>query len=204
MAVFISGTPVAAQNQANCRLLCTPQLLVEPTFTVESLARRARVLSAGGEEQPQQRETVFEMIFAVDVPTRLSRLGFTGEAIVVPFTRDNSVDLEFEANIGLIRSDQTGGWVSSHFDIVDKFSPAERPSDRSAYTHKLNFEWDTALALFQKLPEGHWLRDVEVEGSVDHVATGLPKASDRIDGNTFLTGASPWSLSLVMVIPITP
>ena len=204
VAVFVSAIRVAAQSPADCRVLCTPHLLVEPTFTLENLAGRARILTADGEEGRQSRETVFEIIFAVDLPTRLSRLGFTGEAIVVPFTRDNTVELELEANIGLIRSEQTGGWVSSHFDIVDKFSPAERPTDRWAYTHKLNFEWDTALALFHKLPEGHWLRQVELEGSIDYVATGLPKAGHRVDGDTFLSGASPWSFSLVMVIPITP
>lgn len=203
VAVCLSGIPAAAQNQADCRVLCTPQLLIEPTFTVENVARRARVLTAAGEEQRQARETVFEIIFAVDIPTRLPRLGFTGEAIVVPFTRDNAVELEFEANIGLIESERTGGWVSSHFDIVDKFSPAERPRERADYTHKLNFEWDTAVAVFSKLPEGHWLRDVEVEGSLDYIATGLPQAGDRIDGETYLGPASPWSFSLVLVIPIT-
>lgn len=203
VAVWLIAIPAAAQAQAHCRFLCTPQLLIEPTFTIENLARRARVATAAGEKQRQARETVFEIIFAVDIPTRLPRLGFTGEAIVVPFTRDNGVELELEANIGLIRSEQTGGWVSSHFDVVDKFSPAERPTDRAAYTHKLNFEWDTALALFHKLPEGHWLHGVELEGSLDYVATGLPKARDRLDGQTFITAASPWSFSLVLVIPLT-
>jgi hypothetical protein len=203
VAVWLIAVPAAAQARADCRFLCTPQLLIEPTFTVENLAKRARVATAAGEEQRQARETVFEIIFAVDIPTRLPRLGFTGEAIVVPFTRDNAVELELEANIGLIASEQTGGWVSSHFDIVDKFSPAARTGDRSAYTHKLNFEWDTGVAIFNKLSQGHWLRDVELEGSLDYVATGLPKAGDRVDGQTFVTAASPWSFSLVLVIPVT-
>jgi hypothetical protein len=38
------------------------------------------------------------------------------------------------------------------FDVVDKFSPAQRPSDRRAYTHKLNFELDTSVAAFNWLP----------------------------------------------------
>jgi hypothetical protein len=32
------------------------------------------------------------------------------------------------------------GWLTSHFDVVDQFSPAERPDATSAYTHKLDFE----------------------------------------------------------------
>lgn len=203
LAVCLSGVSAAAQGQADCRILCTPQILVEPTVTMENVAQRAHLATMAGEER-QARETVFEMIFAVDLPTRLRRLGFTGEAIVVPFTRNNSVELEFEANIGVITSEQTGGWVSSHFDIVDKFSPAERPRDRAAYTHKLNFEWDTAVAVFSRMPEGHWLRGVELEGSLDYVATGLPRAGDRIDSTTYVTAASPWSFSFVTVIPITP
>ena len=89
-----------------------------------------------------------------------------------------------------MESDQTGGWLSSHFDIVDKFSGAERPDDMRAYTHKLNLELDTAVALFSRLPETNWLHDVEIEGSLDYVATGLPQDASR------------WSFSLVFVIPI--
>jgi hypothetical protein len=45
-----------------------------------------------------------------------------------------------------------------------------------AYAHKLNPELDTSLAIFNWLPEGRWLRRVEIEGSLDYVASGLPEA----------------------------
>jgi hypothetical protein len=97
----------------------------------------------------------------------------------------------------------TGGWVTSHFDVIDTFSPAERPESDSSYTHKLNFELDTALHVFNWLPEGRWLRGVEVEASLDYLATGLPKKGDVFpDGTQFLDDASPWSLSFVFVIPV--
>ena len=178
---LLSATPLFAQ-EPRCRFLCAPTLLVEPTLTIEDLA--------------ETRGSVFETIVAVDIPTKLSRLGFTLEAIMTPFARaeddlrDNAVELESEVNLTWLEPRQTGGWISSHFDVVDKFSPAERPGDRSVYTHKLNFELDTAVALFQRLSKDIWLRDVELETSLDYVATGLPR------------GASPWSLSLVVVIPI--
>jgi hypothetical protein len=203
MAMCLMVIPRSAQAQTGCRVLCAPQLLVEPTFTIDNLTNGTHVVTEGGDAMRKGRESVFELVFAVDIPTALSRLGFTGEAIFIPFTRDNGVELEFEANVDLINAEQTGGWVSSHFDVVDKFSPAERPSDRAAYTHKLNFEWDTAVAMFHRLPENRWLRRVEIEGSLDYVATGLARAGDTIDGDTFVTGASPWSFSLVAVIPIT-
>ncbi|MPZ18768.1 MAG: hypothetical protein GEV06_12760 [Luteitalea sp.] len=123
---------------------------------------------------------------------------------MLPFERDSSPELEFEANFTWLPSAWTRGWVSSHVDVVDKFSKAERPTDRRAYTHKLNLELDTSVALFNWLAEGRWLRDVELEGSLDYVATGLPKAGDRIDGVRFIDDASPWSFSLVFVLPLAP
>ena len=74
------------------------------------------------------------------------------------------------------RSEDTKGWVGSHFDIVDKISPAKRPGDTSSYTHKLNFELD--VNIFNWLPDGNWLRNIELEGSLDYVATvELPSPS---------------------------
>jgi hypothetical protein len=38
-----------------------------------------------------------------------------------------------------------------HFDVVDNFSPAQRPLGRSAYTHKLDFELDTSTSPFNRV-----------------------------------------------------
>jgi hypothetical protein len=56
-------------------MLCAPELKEEPTVTV----------------------TKFEIILALDVDTRLPWLGFTIEAIFLPFDRESTPDLEFEA-----------------------------------------------------------------------------------------------------------
>ena len=177
-----------------------------------------------GQEERAARESVFELIFALDVPTTIPRVGLTLEAIFIPFggtsvhpftgakaaeagrdeIRDNGIEIEAEFNFDLFGTEQTGGWVSSHFDVVDKFSPGKTPRAGSVYTHKLNFEWDTAFHVFNRLPQGHWLRNVEAEVSLDYVATGLPKAGDVIGGERFLNKASPWSLSFVMVVPLAP
>jgi len=214
--------PTAAQ-EGGCRILCAPDLKIEPTVTFENLGTRARV-EVGGVTERTERETIFELIFAVGIPTQIPRVGFTLEAIFAPFKgtsehpftgetaqqvgrdeiRDNLVEIESELNIGLFDEDQTGGWLSSHFDIVDKFSPGELPGDESVYTHKLNFELDTALHLFNWLDEGSWLRNLEAELSVDYLATGLPKAGDVIGGERYLDDASPWSASLVFVMPLAP
>jgi hypothetical protein len=94
--------------------------------------------------------------------------------------------------------------VSSHVDVVDQFSPAHQPRAGSVFTHKLDFEWDTAFHLCNRLPEGHWLRDVEAEVSLDYLATGLPKAGDVLGSERFVQHASPWSLSFVLVMPLAP
>ena len=201
--VLLTPAPGAAQDGDACTVLCAPELKIEPTISFENLGSRARV-EADGVVEETERETVFELLFAVGVPTQIPRVGLTFEAGWAVFSDDNLVELELELNLHLIESDQTGGWLSSHFDIVDKFSPAERPDATSAYTHKLNFELDTALRPFNSLPEGRWLRNLETEVSIDYVATGIPKAGDDFGDVLYLDDESPWSLSLVLVLPLSP
>ena len=228
LLLLVHATPVAAQDSDACFFFCQPELKIEPTWTVENLFNRHRVAEMDGDIQlgveRAQREVVFETILALDIPTEVPRVGFTFETIFIPFAdgsenpftgetagdlgrtsiRDNSPEIEIELNLEWLRSEDTGGWVGSHFDIVDKISPAERPGDASAYTHKLNFELDTAFHAFNWLSTGNWLRNVEIEGSLDYVATGLPRAGDRLGDELFLDDASGWSFSLVFVVPLVP
>lgn len=223
-----SSQSLSAQNQERCRVLCAPELKIEPTFTVENLVRPPVVETLEHDVVTERgratRERVFELIFALDVPTALPRLGMTFEAIFKPFgatdvnpftgssaaeigrsdIRDNGVEIETELNFHLFDVEQTGGWISSHVDVVDQFSPAHQPNAGSVFTHKLDFEWDTALHVFNRLPDGHWLRNVEAEVSLDYLATGLPKAGDVLGGERFVERASPWSLSFVLVMPLAP
>ena len=223
-ALTLATVPAFAQTTPEaCRILCAPALKIEPTVTIENPGRGPRI-EVNGEVERTTPESVFELILALEVPTQLPRLGFTVEAIFVPFgdasvhpftgvgaadlgrgrIRDNGIEFEAEFNITLIDEDQTAGWVSSHFDIVDKFSPGQNPRAGSTYTHKLNFEWDTAFHVFRRLPPEHWLRHVEAELSLDYVATGLPKAGDVLGEERFLDDANPWSLSFVLVFPLAP
>lgn len=225
VAAFAIGLPlqIEAQEAERCLVLCAPELKVEPTLTFENLGKRAR-LESGGAVSESGPETVFEIVVALDVPTQMPRVGLTLEAIVTPFKgteeqpfsgrtaaelgvdeiRDNAVELEGELNVYLVQEDETGGWLSSHFDVVDQFSPGERPNATSTYTHKLDLELDTAVRPFGWLAEGHWLRNAETEVSLDYLATGRPRAGDMIGDELFLDDASPWSLSLVLVLPLAP
>jgi hypothetical protein len=172
VVLFVLALGIRPASAQDCKFLCEPTFLIEPTITFEKDA------------------TVFETIFALDLSTPIPRVGITLEAITKPFNDENEVELENELKLEWLASEQTGGWLSSHFDIVDKFSPAKRTTDQRAYTHKLNLELDTAVAIFSRLPENNWLHDVELEGSLDYVATGLPKDASR------------WSFSIVFVLPI--
>ena len=184
-------------------MLCSPEFYVEPTVTFTNLFGSPRISDAAGTTR-EGREAEFELILSLGLPTRVSWLAFTIEAIFLPFERDSTPQLEFESNFIWLPATKTSGWVTSHVDVVDKFSEAERPGDRRAYTHKLNFELDTSVAIFSWLPEKRWLRGVELEGSLDYVATGLPRRNDVIDGARFVDNASPWSFSLVLVLPVAP
>jgi hypothetical protein len=223
MTALGTAVPASAQQSVSpsCKFLCQPTLLFEPTITIENLARAPRVAKGTDPPERESRDTIFESIVALDVATTVPRLSFTLEAIVHPFVRsdenpftgrtssdlggevrNNPVEIESEINLHWLESEQTKGWVSSHADVVDQFSPAARPRDRSVYTHKLDFELDTAFAIFKTLPEKNWLHDIEVEVSLDYLATGRPKAGDQFGDVRFVDDASPWSLSFVFVIPI--
>lgn len=195
---------LAQGGEPPCRFLCAPEFNVGPNVTITNLFGSPRVTSQDAPPAREGRETEFEVILSVDLPTRLSWFGFTVEASFLPFDRDSTPELEFETNFTWLSAERTGGWLSSHVDVVDEFSPAERPGDRRAYTHKLNVEAAASLAIFNWLPQGRWLRGIELEGSLDYVASGLPKAGDRTNGTRWLDDASPWSLSIVFVIPVAP
>ena len=195
-------SPAWAQEQAPCRFICELEWKVEPTITIENLANRHHVVTPDGVTERVNRERVFETVLALDMETRVPRLGFTVEAIASPFSDDNAIELEFESNFYWLTESMTRGWVTSHFDVVDQFSPAERPDVDRAYTHKLDFELDTALHVFNWLPEGRWLRGVEFETSLDYLATGIPRRGDVFENGTrFVDDASHWSFSFVFVIP---
>lgn len=202
--IAVGAADVSAQEQNGCRFLCAPAFRVEPTITITNVFGSPRVQVDDAPPVRERRETEFEVILSMDLPTRISWFGFTVEAIFLPFDRSSTPEIEFETNFTWLSPDRTRGWLSSHVDVVDKFSEAERPGDRRPYTHKLNLELDTSVALFKWLPEGRWLRGVEVEGSLDYVVTGLPKAGDRVDDVRFIDKANPWSFSIVFVLPIAP
>ena len=84
--LLLVSAPAAAQGEPRCAFLCAPALKIEPTWTIENLGARPSV-EADGQVERAARETVFELIFALDVPTTIPRVGLTLEAIIGPFGR---------------------------------------------------------------------------------------------------------------------
>ncbi len=202
-ATIHDGQEASLHTQAGYTTAADPKARRQP-FACEPGGVHIRAASADGVVTREPRDAEFAVILSLGLPTRLRWLEFTVEAIFLPFDRDSTPELEFETNVVWLPSERTGGWVGSHFDVVDKFSAAERPTDRRAYTHKLNLELDTSVSIFNWLRERRWLRSVELEGSLDYVATGLPKTGDVIDGRRYLDNTSSWSFSLVFVLPVAP
>ena len=126
-ALLLFGLPAApAAAQERCRPFCAPSFKVEPTVTVTNVFRGARIIREDGLATREPGESEFEVILSVGLPTRMSWLEFTVEAIVLPFERESTPELEFEANFVWLSPERTRGWLSSHLDVVDRFSPAER------------------------------------------------------------------------------
>jgi len=115
-----------AQGSDRCRFICDLAWKFEPTITVENLANRHRVATGDGMIERVKRDQVFEIVLALDLETRVPWLGFTAEAMTSPFEDGNEVELEFESNFHWLSESMTRGWVTSHIDVVDQFSPAER------------------------------------------------------------------------------
>jgi hypothetical protein len=200
--------PAAAQDQdAKCFVLCAPEFKIEPTFTWENIIRQPRIAETDSQGNTTvtrpKRERVFETVLAVGIPTTIPRVEFTFEAIVKPFVKGTSPDIETELNLHWLRSEDTDGWVGSHFDIIDKYSRGSRPGTLDGYTHKLNLELDTAIS-FLKWTKKPWLEDIEIEGSIDFMASGVPRAGDRFGNAVYLDNGSRWSFSLVFVLPLAP
>ena len=81
LALVLSVAPVSAQEQVPCRVLCAPEFHVEPTITFANLFGSPRIAGGDGIVTREPRETEFEVILSLGLPTRLPWLEFTVEAI---------------------------------------------------------------------------------------------------------------------------
>ena len=100
----------------------------------------------------------------------------------------------------------TSGWLTLSPYLGDNFSPAQRPTDASAFTHKLDLGVTALIHVFRSLPPAVWMHGVCVFATLDYRATGMPQAGDEVPRGVrvFLTDARPALLIAGLSIPVAP
>ncbi len=120
MAVLVTPRAMAQQPTA-CRILCAPEFNIEPTVTFGKVFGSGRIVGEDGTPTRERRETEFELILSLGLPTSVPWLEFTVEAMFLPFERDSTPELEFETNFIWLPADAHAGgsaptltsWTSS-------------------------------------------------------------------------------------------
>lgn len=218
--------PAHGQNddsrEDGCTILCSPELKVEPAVDIEPLSEAPRTV-AFDDGQPLDTtqgdlEATFEFTLAMDIPTQWSRVELGLDAAWTPFVdteehpftgrsgsmTENPVELAGEVSVTVLREKDTRGRMGVDVVVADEFGPAERPDANRWYTHKLAFSLEAAVLPLHRLEGAGYFRGVEVEGSIDYAATGVPKEGDRFPDELFLDDASPWGLSVALALPVAP
>lgn len=208
-----------------CHILCAPGVTLMPGVirthlfggpTVRTVATGAGTRLAGSSS--------FELIIAVASRTAIPRVSLFGSVQWLPnateqrnpFTlytaselgtpiRANAPTATLGASISVIPPTQTHGWFDLAANVGDLYSQAARPTDKSAYTHKLDLDLLAHVHAFAWTPPKTWMHRVSVYSILDYVATGLPKAGDEVPvGRVFVTAARSTSLIVGLSLPITP
>src|SRR4051794_21702790 len=76
LAIAMAMVPAAhsaafAEESAPCRFICGLEWKLEPTFTIENLANRHRVITPDGVIERAARQRVFESVLALDLKTKV-------------------------------------------------------------------------------------------------------------------------------------
>lgn len=199
---IFAATSTARAEEEECVVLCPPALKLEPTLAIGPLAGPQVQDVTTGEVRTLPTKAGFQLTLGLGIPTQLRHVRLTLESIFpVP---DSEPEIEAELNLFLLIEEMTEGWVEMHFDVVDQLSPGMRPEVQDTYTHKLDLELDVAFFAFNWLPKANWLRNIEIETSLDYLVTGLPRRGDVLDGDRYLEDANGWSISFVLVMPLAP
>jgi hypothetical protein len=208
-----------------CRVLCAPSVSVMPAVITTHLFGGPRVRSlATGAVQRLPGSSNLELIVAVAARTPVPRLSLFGSVQWLPnaterrnpFTlytaselgeavKANAPTVTMGASVAVLPAMMTQGLFDLAANVGDLYSQAARPTDKSAYTHKLDLALLAHLHAFAWTPPATWLHRVTVFSILDYVATGLPKAGDEVPvGRVFETDARPTSLIVGLSLPVTP
>lgn len=230
LPVTVPATLRGQEETTDCTVLCRRALTVEPGVAVEPVFRSPRVAELDDgmvvDTVRERTSSELELTLAVGIPARIPRteVGFdvTGTPFVEteenPFTgraaeeagvegfRANVIEFSPEVSSTLLTAEQTEGWSELALAVSDDISPAETPDAGSLFTHKLALALDWTIAVLGFLPKENWLRHVELEGSLDFQATGVPEAGDAVPKGErrFLDDGARWGIAVVAITPLAP
>jgi hypothetical protein len=217
-------TPIE-DRAPHCRIVCAPTLSLMPGLVRTHLRGGPLVrTNATNAEQRLPSSSAMEIIVAATARTAVPRLSVFGSVQWLPnasaqrnpFTlytaselgeqvRANAPTATAGISISLLPASATRGWIDVAGNLGDLFSQAARPSDASAYTHKLDLELSTNVHAFDWVPARTYLHRASLFGILDYVATGLPREGDEVPlGRRFLSDARPLALIAGISFPLTP
>lgn len=231
MGVALGGalaSELAAQQPKPCIVLCPPSLALNVAENVSHVFGSPSVRSdtTGAVSKLPSRHNLQLQLF-LSAKTQVNHLYVyvattwlpTAKTVANPYTeytagqldeqvRANHVNLTMGGLADLIPKASTRNFFAVQGYIADLLSPAARPNDASAYTHKLDVGLVGLLYPFAGLDSSSVARKsgLYLYGNLDYVATGLPKRGDDVPRGvrTFLTGAKPAVLIFGVGLPIAP
>lgn len=224
----ITLTPATAQQPTPCTLICAP------TVAFNVAANKSHVFGSPtvrndttGALSKLPSKTNLQLQFFTSAKTQIPRLSAflsvtwlpSAKTRANPFTeytasqvgediKANHVSLSMGGLVDVVPAKMTHGYVALQGYLADLLSPAARPNDASAYTHKVDVGGVGLLYPFAGMDStsvahksGFYLY-----ANLDYVATGLPKAGDDVPKGvrTFVTGAKPAVLVFGVGMPIAP
>lgn len=223
-AIVMMPARAPAQEAPHCRIICRPSFSVSLGGLTSHVFDKPRVVKSNGSVVQLPSKTNLYTRFLVAAPTAIPRTSLvfsaswlpTAKTASNPFTeytaselgdqslRANTPSLTLGAAVNLVSPKRTSGLFGLDGYINDLYSPAARPLDRSAYTHKLDLGLASTIGLFGWAPPQSYLHDLQGFLILDWTATGLPHKGDAVPAGerTFLETVRPWSLIYGISVPI--
>ena len=228
LSLAVAARSLDAQAKKPCTLICAPTVAFNISGNKSHIFGSPTVRNdTTGATSELPSKTNLQLQLFVSAKTEIDRLYLFASTTWLPsaktsgnpFTeytasqigedvKANHVSLTLGGLADVVPATMTHGWLALQAYVGDLLSPAARPSDASAYTHKLDVGGVALLYPFGGMDTasmGH-KSGLYLYGNLDYVATGLPKAGDDVPKGvrTLLTDAKPAVLIFGVGIPIAP
>jgi hypothetical protein len=224
----LAAHTLGAQQSKPCTIVCAPTVAFNISGNKSHVFGSPTVRNdTTGAVSKLPSKTNLQLQIFMSAKTQMDRLSLFAAATWLPsattranpFTeytasqvgediKANHVNLSFGVLGDLVPAKMTHGWLALQAYLGDLLSPAARPNDASAYTHKLDLGGVALLYPFGGMDTASIAHKsgLYLYGNLDYVATGLPKKGDDVPRGvrTFLTNAKPAVLIFGVGMPIAP